>query len=108
MKMLQTNPRHMADIERDSRLVEHPEHWKNSLVLLIAHGSENTAGAADLVMTDAEDLTSRGLFGDVRASFLRGTDHPRDVIRSAHHENIYVVPYMISDGYSIEVRISIR
>lgn len=80
-------------------------HWKDSLVVLVAHGSETAPGAANLVEAHARTLGARGMFSEVRAAFLRGAARPRDIIENAKHDTIYIVPYMISDGYSIETLI---
>ena len=82
-----------------------PDHWPEALVLLLAHGSETTPGAAQLVKRHAATLKSQNLFADARAAFLRDTPHPRDVIDASPHKDIYIVPFMISEGYSIEVLI---
>ncbi len=82
-----------------------PEHWKDALVLLLAHGSETTPSAARLVKDHASALASRSLFADVRAVFLRDTPHPREVIEQAPNRDIYIIPFMISEGYSIDILI---
>lgn len=82
-----------------------PDHWRDALVLLLAHGSETTPSAADLVKSHAAELAGRKLFAQVKAVFLRDTPHPRDVIDQATNRDVYVIPYMISEGYSIETLI---
>jgi sirohydrochlorin ferrochelatase len=82
-----------------------PDHWRGSLVLLLAHGSEATPGASDLVKKHAHAIKSQCLFADVQAVFLRDTPLPRDLIDRSQHDDIYIVPFMISEGYSIEVLI---
>lgn len=79
--------------------------WRESVLLLLAHGSESTASGADTARRHADALKSRGLFADVKAAFLRDTPHPRDVIAAETERDIYVVPFMASDGYTIDTLI---
>jgi len=82
-----------------------PKHWGKSLILLAAHGSETTPEGAEFVRRQAESLQHRGVFGDVRATFLRDVPHPRDIIASSDYQHIYVVPFMVSEGHSIDIMI---
>lgn len=82
-----------------------PEHWRDAFVILLAHGSENTPGGAAFVRRQADIIDQMNLFAGVRAAFLRDTPHPRIVVEQADFKDIYVVPYMVSDGHSIDVLI---
>ncbi len=53
----------------------------------------------------ADALRQQGIFADVQAAFLRDTPHPRDLIATSLYREIYVVPFMVAEGYSIEVMI---
>lgn len=83
----------------------HPEHWQDALVLLLAHGSESTPQGATFVHHQADALRQRGIFADVQAAFLRDIPHPRDAIVTSAYREIYVVPFMVAEGYSIDVMI---
>lgn len=87
----------------EPRLKPWPKHWKRSLVLLTAHGSETTPEGAEFVRRQAEALRQRGVFGDVHTTFLRDPPHPRDIITASDYPHIYVVPFMISEGHSIDI-----
>ncbi|MEQ8666250.1 MAG: CbiX/SirB N-terminal domain-containing protein [Rhodospirillales bacterium] len=86
---------------------EHPTvetAWRDAILILLAHGSSMPSGA-DMARKHAETLRELGLFADVRAAFLRDTPHPRDLIEAEDARDIYVVPFMASDGYSIDTLI---
>lgn len=82
-----------------------PKHWRNALVLLLAHGAQSTPQGSIFVRQQAEAVRKLGLFADVQATFLRDSPHPRDLIANAPCQDIYVVPFMVAEGYSIEVMI---
>lgn len=79
------------------------KHFKHSQILLLAHGSETTPEGTVYVHKQADALRRRDVFGDVRATFLRDSPHPRDIIATSEYQNIYVVPFMVSEGHSIDV-----
>lgn len=82
-----------------------PKHWQDAQVLLLAHGSEGTPEGAAFVRQQADTLRQRNLFGEVSAAFLRDTPHPRDIVQNSRYRDIYVVPFMVADGYSLDVMI---
>ena len=53
----------------------------------------------------AEAIRQQGIFADVQAAFLRDEPHPKDLIAASDFRDIYVVPFMVSEGYSIDVMI---
>lgn len=79
--------------------------FRDAHLILLAHGSERAASGAMQARQHAETLRRRGVFGDVTAAFLRDDPHPRDVVANATLRDIYIVPFMASDGYSIETLI---
>jgi len=82
-----------------------PDHWRNALVLMLAHGSKTTPEATNVVLAQASRLAARNLFSDVRAVFLRDHPHPKEIIDQALQRDIFVVPFMTSEGYSTETLI---
>lgn len=74
-------------------------------MLLLAHGSESTPGGATFVRQHADSLRQKGVFADVQAAFLRNSPHPRELIKQSAYRDIYLVPFMVSGGYSIDVMI---
>lgn len=88
-------------------MVETSDHdrFGHAHLILLAHGSERSATGATQARQHAETLRSHGIFADVTAAFLRDDPHPRDVVAASQAKDIYVVPFMASDGYSIETLI---
>ncbi len=80
-----------------------PEQFKDYQVLLLAHGSKSTPEGAVFVHRQAEALRQRNIFGDVQAAFLQDTPHPRDILETSEFQDIFVVPFMISEGHTIDV-----
>jgi len=79
--------------------------FRDAHLILLAHGSERAASGAAQARQHADSLRTRGVFREVTAAFLRDDPHPRDVVAKATSKDIYIVPFMASDGYSIETLI---
>ncbi len=58
-----------------------------------------------MVRKHAEAIAQRGLFAEVRASFLRDSPHPREIISTSNARDIYIVPFMALEGLSIEIMV---
>ncbi len=82
-----------------------PEHWKNATVLIVAHGSENSAAASFFVERHVAALNQEGMFAEVLGCYLRGNTPPAKVLAGITTPDIYVVPFMVSNGYSIDALI---
>lgn len=91
--------RPMADADDDT--------FSDAHLILLAHGSERAKSGATQARQHAATLRNRGIFAEVTAAFLRDDPHPRDVVANARSRDIYIVPFMASDGYSIETLIPV-
>lgn len=76
--------------------------WSSTSVVLLAHGSQSTASGADRAREVADAVRAKGLFGYVEAAFLRDKPTPTDVLRAARTQQVFVVPFMVGEGYSIQ------
>ena len=84
---------------------ESDDAFRDAHLILLAHGSERAKSGAMQARQHADTIRTSGIFAEVTAAFLRDDPHPRDVVATARSRDIYVVPFMASDGYSIETLI---
>lgn len=74
-------------------------------VLIIGHGSSRSAGAFASAEGHAARLRATGRFGTVATGFLRGGTPPREALDAMPDGEIFIVPFLMSEGYFSRVRI---
>ena len=83
-------------------MADAPAPFADATVMLLAHGSEAAASGADQARTHAADLQATGKFRRVIAAFLRDEPTPADGLDTFPEGDVYVVPFMAGEGYSLE------
>ncbi|MDC1215025.1 sirohydrochlorin cobaltochelatase [Rhodospirillales bacterium] len=75
----------------------------NTALVLAAHGSSRRPEANALVDAHAASIGAKNIFSSVHTVFLMGGADPLDVIQDVTAQYIIVVPFMMSDGYLVDV-----
>lgn len=75
--------------------------WRQSAVVLVAHGSSRRPAAAETVFRHGHALRRRGVFGQVREAFLHGTPSLQEVIAALDTARVYVVPLFMCPGRAV-------
>ncbi|MCP4329663.1 MAG: hypothetical protein GY791_14650 [Alphaproteobacteria bacterium] len=74
--------------------------WRRSALVLCAHGVDGRVGSA---AAHAARLRVRNLFASVDACCLIGTPSLAKVVATVAARRIYVVPFLMSEGYTARV-----
>lgn len=77
----------------------HPD----TALILAAHGSSRRPEANTLVDAHAATIKAQNIFSSVHTVFLMGGPDPLDVVQHVTAQHITVVPFMMSDGYLVDV-----
>lgn len=83
----------------DFQVPMHP----NTALVLAAHGSSRRPEANALVDAHAATIKAKNIFSSLHTVFLMGGADPLDVIQDVTAQHIIVVPFMMSDGYLVDV-----
>ena len=75
----------------------------NTALVLAAHGSSRRPEANALIDAHAASIGAKNIFSSVHTVFLMGGADPLDVIQDVTAQYIIVVPFMMSDGYLVDV-----
>ncbi len=78
------------------------DRFRNAALLLAAHGSHLNAQSAAPCYAAADLLRRRGIFGQVQECFWKQEPALRDACPMVEANEIFVVPFFISDGYFTE------
>ncbi len=73
--------------------------FSDSALVLVAHGSTLNADSAKTAHQHADELRSRRLFAEVRASFLKQQPNVDTMLSDIAAKRVFVVPLFISEGY---------
>jgi sirohydrochlorin cobaltochelatase len=73
--------------------------FKDAALVVLGHGTTLNDGSALAVQQHVADLVRRGLFATVRAAFWKQEPHLHAVLRELPHSRVFVIPFMISEGY---------
>jgi len=71
-------------------------------LVIVAHGSHLNPDSATPTHTHADTIRATGAFDEVRTGFWKEQPSLREVLRTTHGDDIYVVPLFISEGYFTE------
>ena len=71
-------------------------------LVIVAHGSHLNPDSATPTHTHADTVRATGAFDEVRTGFWKEQPSLREVLRTTHGDDIYVVPLFISEGYFTE------
>ena len=71
-------------------------------LVIVAHGSHLNPESATPTHTHADTIRATGAFDEVRTGFWKEQPSLREVLRTTHGDDIYVVPLFISEGYFTE------
>lgn len=71
----------------------------NSALLIVGHGSTVNPDSSTPTWEHAEELSRRGVFGEVACAFWKEEPSLRQVLHTIDRDEIYVVPNFISEGY---------
>lgn len=77
--------------------------YADTALVLAAHGSRRRPEANALIDAHAAEIDYRHLFASVHTVFLMGGPDPQDVIQNISARRIIIVPFMMSDGYLVDV-----
>src|SRR5437660_11659652 len=87
-------------LHRAQRLRKNPMLQKPDSALVIAgHGSTLNPDSSAPTWKHAEEIRSRGVFGEVHCAFWKEEPSLRQVLHCVDREDVYVVPNFISEGY---------
>ena len=70
-----------------------------SALLIVGHGSTENPDSSTPYFDHADEIRSRGLFGEVHCCFWKEEPSMREAIYMIDSDEIYVVPDFISEGY---------
>jgi sirohydrochlorin cobaltochelatase len=71
----------------------------DSALVIAGHGSTLNPDSSAPTWKLAEEIRSRGVFGEVHCAFWKEEPSLRQVLHCADREDVYVVPNFISEGY---------
>ena len=71
-------------------------------LVIVAHGSHLNPDSATPTHTHADTIRATGAFDEVRTGFWKEQPSLREVLRTTHGDDIYIVPLFISEGYFTE------
>jgi len=71
----------------------------DSALVIAGHGSTLNPDSSAPTWKLAEEIRSRGIFGEVHCAFWKEEPSFRQVLHCVDRENVYVVPNFISEGY---------
>jgi len=71
-------------------------------LVIVAHGSHLNPDSATPTHTHADTIRATDAFAEVRTGFWKEQPSLREVLRTTHGDDIYVVPLFISEGYFTE------
>lgn len=77
----------------------HPD----TALILAAHGSSRRPEANALVDAHAAAIDAKHIFSSVHTVFLTGGPDPLDVIQHVTAQHIIIAPFMMSDGYLVNI-----
>ena len=77
----------------------YPEHWKNSALIVIGHGSTLNPDSAAPTHQHADAIRDRDLFAEVKCTFWKENPGMTDVLHAVDSHHIYLAPLFISEGY---------
>ena len=75
----------------------HPK--PSSALILVGHGSTLNPDSSAPTFAHADEITRRGVFGEVVCAFWKEEPAMRQVFYMVESDDIYVVPNFISEGY---------
>jgi sirohydrochlorin cobaltochelatase len=75
------------------------QEFKDAALVVLGHGTTLNDGSALAVQQHAADLARRNLFAIVRPAFWKQEPHLHAVLRELPHARVFVIPFMISEGY---------
>ncbi len=79
-----------------------PEDFSDATLVLVGHGSTLNAESAAPTHQHADELRSRGIFGQVLVCFWKEEPAICAVLRGAFLPRVFIVPLFISEGYFTE------
>ncbi|PHS78827.1 MAG: hypothetical protein COB59_05035 [Rhodospirillaceae bacterium] len=79
--------------------------FSDAAVLIVAHGSPQSAGGTSTTRRLAQQLANLDIFGEVGAGFLAEKPFVADVLDDIDAETIYIVPNLASTGYIFEKKL---
>ena len=71
----------------------------DSALIIVGHGSTVNPDSNGPTFEHAEEIVRRGVFGEVYCAFWKEEPSLRQVLHMVDHEQVYVVPNFISEGY---------
>jgi sirohydrochlorin cobaltochelatase len=71
----------------------------HSALLIVGHGSTENPDSSTPYFEHADEIRSRGLFGEVHCCFWKEEPSMREAFYMIDAEEVYVVPDFISEGY---------
>src|SRR5438445_5838291 len=74
----------------------------DAALILLAHGSSQTAGTAAVVYQHAAELRRRNCFTEVREAFWKQPPQIAEVLSGVTARRVFIVPLFISEGYFSE------
>ncbi len=72
---------------------------RSRALLILAHGAKSNADSSRPARQLTEALRKRGLFDEVLAAFWREQPEWHQALTMVHSEDIFVIPFFMSDGY---------
>jgi len=72
---------------------------RDSALVIVGHGSTLNPDSSAPTFEHAEEIIRRGVFGGVHCAFWKEEPSLRQVWHMIEHDDIYVVPNFISEGY---------
>lgn len=76
--------------------------FKDATLVLVGHGSTLNAESGDPTYQHADELRSRGIFGEVLEAFWKQEPCIAGVLRGVFSRRAFIVPLFISEGYFTE------
>jgi sirohydrochlorin cobaltochelatase len=73
--------------------------FSDATLVLLGHGTAQNPGSERPVLQHAAELRRRGLFREVREAFWKQTPQIKVVLAEIKAPRVFVVPFMISEGY---------
>lgn len=77
--------------------------FKDTALVLLAHGTELNKSSADPVRMHARNIADLGLFADVREAFWKQEPHALTVLGQLSVKRVVIVPFFLSEGYFCDV-----
>ncbi|MEQ1933882.1 MAG: CbiX/SirB N-terminal domain-containing protein, partial [Fimbriimonadaceae bacterium] len=71
----------------------------HSALIIVGHGSTLNPDSSNPTHQHADDIRSRGIFGEVACAFWKEEPSMTEVYSMLESREIYIVPNFISEGY---------